>query len=95
MATIIPEWHERAECAAHGCDPSLEGTPPRYRARVAAEYCAGCPVMAQCAGEALRNVDTGVVRAGVFIDNSNGRYHRPEKRRQLEAIAEAGRHVRA
>lgn len=95
MATMIPEWHERAECAAHGCDPSLEGTPPRYRARVAAEYCAGCPVMAQCAVEALRNVDTGVVRAGVFLDAYNGRYHRPVKRRQLEAIAEAGRHVPA
>lgn len=95
MATIIPEWHERAECAKHKCDPSLTGTPPGRLKRVAASYCAGCPVMAECAAEALRNTDTGVVRAGMFIDNSNGRYHRPEKRRQLEAIAKGGRHVRA
>lgn len=88
MATWVPEWHERAACAAHRCDAGLEGTPPGKRPSVAARYCAGCPVMAECAAEALSTRSTGVVRAGIFIPATSSSYLHPSKRRVLQSIAE-------
>ena len=92
---MVPDWHELAECARHRCNPSLEGTPPKKLQRVARSYCAGCPVMAECAAEALQNTDTGVVRGGMFIPQGNGRYHRPSTVAALRAVVEAGRRVHA
>ena len=88
MATWVPEWHERAVCAVHGCDPGIEGTPAGKRAAVAASYCAGCPVKPECAAEALATRSTGVVRAGVFIPATAATHVSPSKRLQLQSIAE-------
>lgn len=70
------QWIHRAQCL--GTDPeafdltSSKELTERYgeeltRDQVAELLCAGCPVMAECAAEALLPLAVGTVRAGVWI----------------------------
>ncbi|AJE32552.1 hypothetical protein B842_03495 [Corynebacterium humireducens NBRC 106098 = DSM 45392] len=65
-------WANRAAC--RGEDPTRfvldeqpHLVPADKRDRVAFQLCAGCPVRAECAQDALTHRDVGVVRAGVWI----------------------------
>lgn len=66
----VPAWHERAKCAK-ASDPTewdMEGREsPGVRLQQAQRSCSGCPVIAECAGEALDERPIGVVRAGIPI----------------------------
>lgn len=79
-------WCDRAKCA--GWDVNLFDLDDRkyrdQRAGIAGRLCQGCPVMAECAQDALDFVDRGIVRAGVWIPQQ--RNH--AARKQLEEIAE-------
>lgn len=83
-------WLESAKCAEHGRDSE----PPNRRSgreanKYAAEYCSGCPVVAECAEDALRTSDTGLVRAGIFV-GGYGNVQRPAARAMLQQIVESG-----
>ena len=84
-------WQDRAACARHRLDPE-----PPYGAgagllihRYAAAYCAGCPVLAECARDALAHRDIGVVRAGVYCA-PNGVSQRVHVREALQQAAGHG-----
>lgn len=70
-------WHERAKCA--GREPTkyevVVSTVPRV-AREQDEYarnlCAGCPVVLDCALDALDYGDVGVIRAGLILRHTSG-----------------------
>lgn len=87
----IGAWRDRAACAQRKgtLDPSLPGIPGRFTARVAAQYCEGCPVIAACAADARENGDIGVVRAGIYIAGTES-YQRTDIKRKLERIARDG-----
>lgn len=74
----IPPWHSQAKCAHSDLPPQTwdalpAGGPRPQGARAQAEHhlhaamlCAGCPVLAECAAEALAATYTnGVIRAGI------------------------------
>jgi hypothetical protein len=65
-----PEWHSDAACRGTGpamwCVPRGSGRAPFER--LAAQYCAVCPVAGHCLAEAVkvpRETDYGCVRLGV------------------------------
>lgn len=66
----VPAWHERAKCAK-ASDPTEWDITGRgsqaMRLQQAQRSCSGCPVIAECAGEALDERPIGVVRAGIPI----------------------------
>ncbi|HAT1133941.1 TPA: WhiB family transcriptional regulator [Corynebacterium striatum] len=74
MTTTImnPEWRYVAKCA--GDDVNTYDLESRRiikdKAAVARELCAGCPVKAECAADALRFDAWGTVRAGIWLPNS-------------------------
>lgn len=68
----LPEWHSMAQCSKPGHDPRDWDTRRadngrRDRAVRAATLCAGCPVIEQCAAQALAEQPTGVVMAGMCM----------------------------
>lgn len=71
------EWRDRALCRNR--DPELyvlDGIANNQRAARAKELCFGCPVMVECAEDALRNGDTGVVRGGKSVPEAGGKVRR-------------------
>lgn len=70
----IPAWHDDALCARPGRDPRdydaiakdyRPGSPREDNVARAVSLCAGCPVLQQCALEALFEQCKGTTRAGV------------------------------
>jgi hypothetical protein len=76
---IPPSWQDGAKCAKRNRitgerpNPELWVTSNLKRAphrqRHAAELCAGCPVIGQCAEDAVRMRAAYVVRAGVALES--------------------------
>lgn len=62
-------WHRNAKCADG--DPTDWDLPSGYKVpaqqRNANRVCFGCPVVKQCAADALRHRDRDIIRAGVHI----------------------------
>lgn len=82
------EWPLKAKC--RGTTPgiyALDEDPyrchPHYRRIVAQWLCHGCPVIKECATDALRHNDRGLVRAGVWLRTGDPKANR---RRLNEAI---------
>lgn len=81
-----PPWHRLAKCAKEpdprrwDCDGRLA---PEERLMGAQHACLGCPVMAECARDALAEGSTGVVRAGIPLNAKIT----PTIRRALKLIA--------
>lgn len=70
MRSTDVEWLERAQC--RGRDPELYSLDSKMyrdidRQARARWLCRGCPVMQQCAADALEPLAYGTVRAGVWI----------------------------
>lgn len=85
---MTDRWWDRAGCIDDDrIDPALPGLNADKRDRIAAFYCLGCPVVTQCAQDALEHRDIGVIRAGTFIGASRAQPTRTSRRR-LAAIAE-------
>lgn len=70
-------WHERAKCA--GMEPTryevvVSKIPKviRQQDEYARNICAGCPVMLDCALDALDYGDVGVIRAGLVLRHTSG-----------------------
>lgn len=70
-------WHERAKCA--GREPTkyevVVSKIPRVireQDEYARNLCAGCPVVLDCALDALDYGDVGVIRAGLILRHSSG-----------------------
>lgn len=89
-------WQERAKC--WGDDPERftlddgpHEVPPRYRAGVARDLCDGCPVIRECAADALRYRVTSTVRAGVWCGSANHSMKTSAKAAMKE-IADGRRH---
>lgn len=79
-------WGHRAACAGRTSpDPSLEGVPYHRRRAVARDYCQGCPVMAQCAADAVEHRDRGIIRGGIYISDGDRQFR--AARRTLRWIA--------
>ena len=85
-------WREKAKCLGQDWrEYVVENLPkgrnaPATRAILAQAKCSGCPVKAECAGDALDNIDMGVIRGGVAIPASNGNEeYRNAKRKLYEA----------
>lgn len=66
-------WWERAACrhadpTDFDCDRRRHDVPsPERRADYARRACGACPVMAQCAADALDGSGRGTVRAGIWL----------------------------
>ena len=70
MRSTDIEWLERAQC--RGRDPELYSLDSKLyrdidRQARARWLCRGCPVMQQCAADALEPLAYGTVRAGVWL----------------------------
>lgn len=64
-------WTQHAKClgtVTPGNDPFEPGRG-HDRKKIATKLCAGCPVMLECAQDALHYRDQGVIRAATFIPN--------------------------
>lgn len=87
----LREWTRRALCV--GRDPrayeldDYRGDKELY----ARGACAGCPVIEECAADALAPLAVGTVRAGVWIPSESSR--RRAARRQLMDAARGARHA--
>lgn len=81
------EWHEHAKCLdvgphAYDCDMAqlqrgmrgLDG-----RAKYAAKMCAGCPVIQDCAQEAVQLSGGGTIRGGIWLFPDREGSPRPRK----------------
>lgn len=70
----MSDWQEHADCRRHQMDPDpaygYKSGP--YLNRYAAAYCSECPVIAECAADALEHRDISVVRAGLWLGHQNG-----------------------
>ncbi|MFW9221545.1 WhiB family transcriptional regulator [Corynebacterium striatum] len=89
------DWRQRAKCL--DMDPCLFDTQPTKRlaatygdsatgADIARSLCEGCPVIRECAVEAMRPLAWGTVRAGVWISDFKGA-NATKLREQLRAVA--------
>lgn len=91
MTTPAPSsrWGGRAACAGRTSpDPTFPDLHGAYRRVLAYEYCKGCPVMAQCAADAVEQRDEGIVRGGVFIPLHNNSTMYRAARRSLRYVAD-------
>lgn len=81
MKLLIPEWHKNAKCAGL---VGIYDRPDRMKNKQerlefnerAKRLCAGCPVIRECAQDALDHPAhaSGVIRAGVcYSDNTPDR----------------------
>lgn len=94
-------WYDRAACSED--DPDTWDTPmtlgaawlrgDRERARefmASAARCDGCPVLSECARDALRCIDHGTIRGGVPLpdkDQQSARELLPRARAALLLVA--------
>lgn len=80
-------WTDLADCAER-TNPTfdLAGVPVNERNAVARWYCMGCPVVKECAVDALKYRDTGVVRAGVWLQSAGNQT--PAARRRLQKVVQ-------
>lgn len=65
-------WRKDAQCAGQPLsdfvlDTGVGRVPARQRRDQARRLCVGCPVVGECAADALEFEDRGVVRGGVWI----------------------------
>lgn len=68
-------WHRNAMCATEKPErwDLPQGLKVPAQQRHANLMCAGCPVVRQCAADALRHQDRAIIRAGVHIpDHTHG-----------------------
>lgn len=86
-------WITRAKC--RGADPELFDLSARayaeHREEVAQALCSGCPVIRECAMDAMDPLAVGTVRAGLWIpliamEGARGR----EQVRRLAVVAGIG-----
>lgn len=90
----IPNWHDNAKCAGKigefdmPARRMLKADREKWDARIQ-RACAGCPVMRECAQDALDNPQfaQGVVRAGYAITHSSGTARRRRVRNRWMMIA--------
>lgn len=88
----IPEWHRDGLCARPGQDPRRwDADDDRRTSRAqklvrAQKACTGCPVIRECAAEALDHGSVGVVRAGIELAGKPS----PGARQALTGIANHG-----
>lgn len=80
-------WVKQAKCA--NSDPrKFDPVGRPHKNRIAAKLCAGCPVIAQCAQDALHYQDEGIIRAATWIpSHSDGNAIMPTIIARLETIA--------
>ena len=89
------DWRQQAKCL--GMEPRLFETQSAKKlaavygdsttgADIAKSLCEGCPVIRECAVEALHPLAWGTVRAGVWINDFKG-YNAIKLRNQLRAVA--------
>lgn len=86
-------WMDRALCA--GRNPRLYETDGYRNNRVmksdrverARNLCAGCPVVQECAADALEPLAVATIRAGVWIDAVVLGRNRKAVKAQLQAVA--------
>lgn len=87
------EWLDSAKCL--GTNPKLYETDSeevrrlaiRTKEDMARKLCEGCPVMEECAAEALEPLALSTVRAGLWIESNPGPGVRKHYRDTLTAIA--------
>ena len=80
-------WRDLAMCAGRTSpDPDLQSRPTNVSyAKAAQRYCQGCPVVVECAQDALDHGDHSVVRAGVYLFGANG-YRRAASTQALQDV---------
>ncbi len=79
-------WRDDAAClGAEVIEPWLPGIRSTDAPELARWYCMGCPVVRECATDALRNRDRGIIRAGLWLGDRPS----PHVRRQLRTLAGA------
>lgn len=90
----LSQWLSLAKCA--GADPheySFDTIKGRDLQAEASALCAGCPVLVDCARDALEPLAVGTVRAGIWIpDNTSmhgSRARRLARARLNEVVANA------
>lgn len=84
-------WRDQAKCGGQQVpDPTLPDEPSNDKQRIAAIYCDGCPVIAECARDALETHTSGIIRAGMFVATGGGWSIPIRHRRKLETIALEG-----
>ena len=77
MSIPAREWIWDGKCVTeripeHQFDVDARGYKGLAAQREARRLCAGCPVMKDCAGDALLTGDSGVVRGGVALNTNLG-----------------------
>jgi hypothetical protein len=84
------DWRKNAKCKGRPVDcyvseniPKVHPITGKGRVSAARELCADCPVIRECAADAIAEHDTDVVRAGVALD----RYGTPVLARQYRRLA--------
>lgn len=82
------EWRDRALCAGRPLSEAHPHVRGDQRVTAARRYCAGCPVVAECAADALTFRDTGIIRAGVWLPQYDDRTALKRARARLAVIAE-------
>lgn len=85
------EWHYRGKCAAPEQDPKdwdLQRNQKEWKTLVrAAKACIGCPVIRECAIEAVETRAIGTIRAGLPCPENHWRSKPNVRQRDLEAAA--------
>lgn len=85
------EWHYRGKCAAPEQDPKdwdLQRNQKEWKTLVrAAKACLGCPVIRECAIEAVETRAIGTIRAGLPCPENHWRSKPNVRQRDLEAAA--------
>lgn len=88
-------WRKGAKCV--GSDLSLwevtgSHAPATVDVSMAMGYCANCPVVRQCATDALLSCDTGVIRAGIPIPppGTSARGGREQAKTALQLVSFTG-----
>lgn len=85
-------WWEQAACRhldpdVFDCDRSRYNVPtPERRTDYAQRACGDCPVMAQCAADALNGPARGTVRAGMWLPDRWENVGKHEKRLNTVAL---------
>ena len=85
------EWHYRGKCAAPEQNPrewDLQRRAKDWQTLVrAAKACIGCPVIRECAIEAVETRAIGTIRAGLPCPENHWRSKPNVRQRDLEAVA--------
>ncbi len=81
-------WRDRADCLGREWPPyDLPAMSVAERRKVARWYCLECPVVRECAADALDRGDIGVIRGGLWLSKASTGQSKMT-RRALEAVAE-------